>query len=268
MQPTARLILFATFALLATSRAAPHPLGNFTVSHYTRIETDADGLRLRYVVDYAELAAFQELQTLDANRDGLYSKPEKDAWLARQLPQWLAGLQLTADGQPRALRARSQTLALLPGAVKLLTLRIECEFAAPFTFGNTPVSFALTDTNHADRQGWHEIVLAPVPGVTVFDSTAFGNGVTAELKAYPEDNAPLAERAAAWSATTGAPPATAKPLRARDGQPVAQSRHRPARWRKPLAFGLVLCALLFAGARWRRRIRLVVANLLASARNE
>ncbi len=255
MKSTVRFILFVFFALLATSRAAPHPLGNFTVNHYTRIETDADELRLRYVVDYAELAAFQELQTLDANRDGLYSKAEKDAWLARNLPFWLAGLRLTANGQPRALRVVKQALALLPGAVKLLTMRIECEFAAPFTLGNTPVSFALADTNHADRQGWHEIVLAPVPGVTVFDSTAFGNGVTNELQAYPEDHAPLAERAAEWSATSGAPPATAKPLRARDGQPLAQSRQRARPWLKPLTAGLALAALLFAGARWRRRLR-------------
>lgn len=267
MKHTSRIIQIALIALSITLNATPHPLGNFTVSHFTRVATDAGELRLRYIVDYAEIAAFQELQTLDANRDGLYSKPEKDAWLARTLPQWLAGLRMTADGQPLTLRVLNQSLTLLPGAVKLFTMRIECELEASFTI-SAITRFTLTDSNHTDRQGWHEIVLEPVPGVTVFDSTAFGDGVTNELKAYPEDKAPLAERAAEWSVTTGTPPANAKLLRARDGQLIVQSRQRAMRWRKPLLICLALGALLLALTRWRRRIRLVVANFFAPARNE
>jgi hypothetical protein len=90
--------------------ATAHPLGNFTISHYTRLETGADGVRLRYIVDYAEVAAFQELQTADSDSDGTFSEAEKSAWLARVIPQWLNGLRLTANGQPLAV-ARHQSSA-------------------------------------------------------------------------------------------------------------------------------------------------------------
>lgn len=248
MKPATRLIQVLLFGLLAAASITAHPLGNFAISHYTRIATDDDRLRLRYIVDYAEIAAFQELQTLDTDHNGQYSKAEKDAWLGRNVPQWLAGLKLIANGQPLTLRARSQTLALLPGAVKLLTMRIECELEALVDLGETPVSFTLNDANHADRQGWHEIVLQPVAGVAVFDSTAFGDGRTDELKTYPENErqAPLDERSVAWSATNGAFPTNAKPLLTRAGQPVAQNSSRYAGWLKPLAYAVVLGILLLA----------------------
>jgi hypothetical protein len=220
------LIQFTLLALWAAAIATAHPLGNFTINHYTRLETSADRVRLRYVVDYAEIAAFQELQTADADSDGTFSEAEKSAWLARVLPQWLSGLRLTANGQPLALRVVSQSLTLPPGAANLPTLRVECELEAPFDVSDTRLT--LSDTNHAERQGWHEIVLRPGAGVTIFDSTAFGDGVTDELKAYPEDRlmAPLDERVAQWSATTGDLPAGAKPLLTRDRKPVMQTHNR------------------------------------------
>ncbi|MBI1761331.1 MAG: hypothetical protein HYR56_07845 [Acidobacteria bacterium] len=254
MKHTTRSLQLLLFLLLLPSAVTAHPLGNFAVSHYTRIATADDRVRLRYIVDYAEIAAFQELQSLDTDRNGNYSKAEKDAWLARNLPQWLAGLRLTANGEPLALRARNQTLALLPGAVKLLTMRIECELEAPFDLGTTPVAFTLTDANQTDRQGWHEIVLQPVAGVPVFDSTAFGDGVSNELKTYPENDrqAPPDERSVMWSATTGTLPANAKPLLSRAGQPIAQPRAWLAGWVKLLAYALVLGVLCYALV-WRLR---------------
>lgn len=248
MKPATRLIQVLLFGLLAATSVTAHPLGNFAISHYTGIATDSDRLRLRYIVDYAEIAAFQELRTLDADRNGQYSKAEKDAWLARNVPQWLTGLRLTANGQPLAVHARSQTLTLLPGAVKLLTMRIECELEAPFALGATPVNFTLTDANHSDRQGWREIVLQPVAGVSVFDSTAFGDGLTDELKTYPENDrqAPPDECAVVWSAANGAFPAHAKPLLTRAGQPLAQHGPRYTAWLKLLAYLGVLGLLLLA----------------------
>ena len=65
----------------------------------------------------------------------------------------------------------------------------------------------------------------------MFDSTAFGNSVTDELKAYPVgvetgEVATLDERSAEWSVTRGAIPASAKPLTLRDGNPFAADRDR------------------------------------------
>jgi nickel/cobalt transporter (NicO) family protein len=47
-----------------------HPLGNFSISHYTGIQIAQDSIELRYVLDMAEIPAFQELQDtgLDTQR--------------------------------------------------------------------------------------------------------------------------------------------------------------------------------------------------------
>ncbi|HEU0020640.1 MAG TPA: hypothetical protein VFR55_03065 [Dehalococcoidia bacterium] len=50
-----------------------HPLGNFTINHYSRVELAADAVRLRYILDMAEIPAFQEMSEIDLNKDGLLS---------------------------------------------------------------------------------------------------------------------------------------------------------------------------------------------------
>ena len=39
-----------------------HPMGNFSVSHYSRIEMSAQGAKIRYILDLAEIPTFQLLQ--------------------------------------------------------------------------------------------------------------------------------------------------------------------------------------------------------------
>ncbi len=111
-------------------------------------------------------------------------------------------------------------------------MRVECDFAGAMSTDNSSTSHRLSfeDTNHRERLGWREIVVAPVAGVAVFNSSAFGNAVTNELRAYPQDMlaAPLDERTAQLSWTTGAVPADAVALRTRDGHSVAQSRDQLA----------------------------------------
>jgi nickel/cobalt transporter (NicO) family protein len=84
------------------------------------------------------------------------------------------------------------------------------------------------DTNDKERLGWHEIVIAPNANIAVFDSTAFANSISDELRAYPEDllAAPLNERKAELSYTLGAMPANAKALLTREGRAVTPTRDR------------------------------------------
>ena len=69
-------------------------------------------------------------------------------------------------------------------------------------------------------------MVRPEAGITVFDSTAFGNGLTDELKAYPQEGlaAPLNERVAQLSFIRGEIPSGATPLRMRDGRPTAMKQ--------------------------------------------
>ena len=89
--PPILIALLLVFAQ-APARAEAHPLGNFTVNQYSRLEVGRDNIRVRYIVDMAEIPAFQERQSMDGNGDGQVSDAESAAYLAQQSPTLLAGL--------------------------------------------------------------------------------------------------------------------------------------------------------------------------------
>ena len=51
-----------TLWLLSLSAALAHPMGNFSVSHYSAITVNRNSLDVRYLLDIAEIPAFQEMQ--------------------------------------------------------------------------------------------------------------------------------------------------------------------------------------------------------------
>ena len=233
--------------------AVAHPLGQFTINHFVRIDTGDARARIRYVVDLAEIPSFQEAQTADADRNGSLSQTELAAYLDRVAPGYVAGLKLTADGMPVEFKLADKRIEQAPGAAGLMTMRLSFDLmgewtAAPTT--NAASRLRFENANLAERAGWRELVVTPMTGVSVFNSTAYGNGVTDELKAYPEDLllAPLNERAAEWSATRGALPALAKLLTLRDGKPVIVTRDRFAELIavQKLTPGVILLGLLLA----------------------
>ena len=69
-----------TMIMLISSLVSPasaHPLGQYTINHFARIESGLDRVRIRYVVDLAELATFQELQSADVDSSGSLSDAER-----------------------------------------------------------------------------------------------------------------------------------------------------------------------------------------------
>ena len=229
-----------------------HPLGNFSINHFARIESGVVSARIRYVVDLAEIPTFQESQKADLDSDGNLTEAELNGYLDRVTPGYLAGLKLTFDGAPVALRLTGKSISKLPGAAGLFTLRIAYDLTGELASANATPRFRFENANTADRAGWREIVVAPASGVNVFDSDAYGSGVTDELRAYPEDMlmAPLNERVAEWSVTAGALPANAKPLTLRDGKPVVAARDHFAELiaAPNLTPGVILIGLLIAFA--------------------
>ena len=45
--------------------ASAHPLGNFTINHYAGVTVRPDSVIVDYVIDMAEIPAFQETPTID-----------------------------------------------------------------------------------------------------------------------------------------------------------------------------------------------------------
>jgi nickel/cobalt transporter (NicO) family protein len=205
-----------------------HPLGNFTVNHYSRLQIQNNRITIRYVVDMAEIPAFQTLTTIDTDNDGKPSQEEMNVYAEHSAARYAEGLKLTIDGEPAVLQTLAKNLSTPDGGGGIPTLRLECDFTADLKATAATRKLIYRDTNNSERAGWREIVIAPDSAVTVFDSTAFAGSITDELKAYPEDllAAPLDERQAELSFTTMAMPANANLLKTREGRPLVQQRDR------------------------------------------
>lgn len=213
---------------IAGNSVFAHPLGNFTVNHFSRLQISNDRITIHYIIDMAEIPAFQTLQTIDTDNDGKQTAEELKTYAEQNALHYAGGLFLNVDDQPAELQPSVQSITTPPGAGGLPTLRIEYDFVA-----NVPPKSAIRkvryeDSNDKERIGWHEIVIAPNANIAVFDTVSYANTVSDELKAYPEDMlaAPLNERKAELSFTVGAMPANAKALLTREGRPVLQTRDR------------------------------------------
>src|ERR1035441_6921521 len=103
---TSLLLTALSFTVLA------HPMGNFSVNHYSRLHFRQAGVELTYVLDLAEIPTFQL----------------GGAWRAEE---WVTKLALTQDGLPVAWHIRSVTPRTTDGAGGMPILRVAIEADAP-----------------------------------------------------------------------------------------------------------------------------------------
>ncbi|MEJ7624017.1 MAG: sulfite exporter TauE/SafE family protein [Pyrinomonadaceae bacterium] len=215
--------LSIVIGLLFAAGAAAHPLGNFSVNQFARIETGADQIKVHQVLDLAEIPTLQLAGTIDTDKDGTYSQTELDAYLADFSTGYVTHLGLTVDGRTGTFGVIKQSIGIVPGEGGLATLRIEWSLVSNLDGGLTAGRVNFRNTNFADRIGWNEIVVTETAAARVFDSTAFSTTLSDELRKYPLDliSAPLSERTAEFSISNGEIAVAARPLSGRDGRPVA-----------------------------------------------
>src|SRR5260221_459057 len=201
-----RKIVFLFLVLTATSniKVSAHPLGNFSINQYSRIEVGASEVRIRQILDMAEIPTFQESARIDMDRDGKLSQPERDAYAIQFTPAFAANLRLSINGETIPLNIESTGVAVGNGAGDLPTLRFFWDLTAKVPKLKDINNLSFRNLNYSDRLGWNEIVVERQAGISVFDSDAFGSAITDELKAYPQDSlsSPLAERTANFSFST------------------------------------------------------------------
>src|SRR5690349_5742723 len=129
-----RLVLFgclaAVVALALPQVSWAHPLGNFTVNRYSRLELGSAQIALLYVVDMAEIPTFQEHGAMDADGDGQISDAEQQIYLAKQAGSLTQNLHLSLGGQDLALQPQSQAISMPAGQGGLSTLRMELRYSA------------------------------------------------------------------------------------------------------------------------------------------
>src|SRR4051812_19440136 len=91
------LAFMAAALILSAFQVEAHPLGNFTINHFTHMEIGRERVRLHFVVDMAEISTFQEMQAADTNGDGQTSDVELNAYLEQASKQYADGLVLNID---------------------------------------------------------------------------------------------------------------------------------------------------------------------------
>jgi nickel/cobalt exporter len=227
-----RALLVAVVALVVVGAvgavrphgAAAHPLGNFTVNRYSRVELTPGVARIRYVVDMAEIPAFQERPAIDANRDGRIDDGEADAYGGRLAEQLRENLRLVVDGRPVALSIDTRELSFPAGQGGLDTMRFAAWFEGSLPTLDGGVSAEYRDDNFANRLGWKEIVVRGGPGVDVTGSSVADADLSNELLAYPEDllQSPPDQQSASFSLALG----TGQELTGSSGSGVATARQQ------------------------------------------
>ncbi|HUB83394.1 MAG TPA: hypothetical protein VMB03_31555 [Bryobacteraceae bacterium] len=175
------------FAVLS-SAALAHPMGNFSVNHYSRLDFRPSGVVLTYVLDLAEIPTFQ-----------LQGTPEKLA------AGWVSSLALTENGLPVAWNVRSVAAKKSDGAGGMPTLRVVIVADALLAAGKVEYR----DGNFPGRAGWKEIVVDREPGAVIHSSTRDAADISQALTVYPTDPSvtPPQNLAAAveWSPAAAAP---------------------------------------------------------------
>jgi nickel/cobalt exporter len=207
--PRRAVVLAALAAALAVAGAAPaaaHPLGNFTVNSYSGLRVGPDRLVVDYVLDLAEIPAFQARQAIDGDRDGTVSGAEAAGWRDRECPRLAGGLRATVNGRALPLQVRAANVAFPPGVGGLSTMRLECALAARLPAGGGVSRLAYADGNQAGRVGWREVT-ATGDGATLEATDVPASSASARLTAYPEDQlrSPLDQRTATVSFRPGGP---------------------------------------------------------------
>lgn len=192
--PGLRAILVPILGLLAIvglspQGAAAHPLGNFTVNQYARIEVTTEGPRIVYILDLAEVPALLEIQRFDTSGDGTVDEAEGAVYLRETLPAIAKALDFAVDQDVLTLRATESSLAFPDGQAGLKLLRLRAVFvpAEPHLFTGGEQEISLVNTYQTERLGWREIVVTHGAGISLTGVEVAASDTSRELTAYPED---------------------------------------------------------------------------------
>ena len=183
----ATLIGSLVLAALVPAVAMAHPLGNFTVNQYTRLDLGQD-VSVRYVLDMAEIPTFQRRQIVDADGDGRISAAEAAAESKRLVAIVAPHLELMVDGRPVRLAISEQHARFPRGQGGLSTTRLDARFrAVGLKLDGSPHTFTLSNSYATDRVGWRELLVAKGDGVAVRTTDASVGDRTRALTHYPTD---------------------------------------------------------------------------------
>ena len=187
MRKLAAALAALTLGLLGfPTQSSAHPMGNFSISHYSKLILGQEFVEIRYFIDMAEIPTYQEIRQAGFVADA--DDPSARTYLAQQSETLKQGLLVEIDGAPAMLETRSYQVIFPVGAGGLPTMKIGVVYRAPLPreASLSPYRLTFVDQNFADRAGWKEIVVAPA-GASIATSSAPETDRSSELSNYPTD---------------------------------------------------------------------------------
>jgi len=179
-------LLALLLSLFCSCPAYAHPMGNFSVNHYSKITLGSNQITVRYFIDLAEIPAYQELQ--GGSITATPGDPAVLRFIAARGAELGHGLGLTLDGTPVPLHLRSSEVIFPPGAGGLPTMKLGFVYAGsyPAAVNRDHAALHYADNNYPGHSGWKEII-AVVPGGSLLRSSVPATDRSAELSNYPTD---------------------------------------------------------------------------------
>src|SRR5579863_2141824 len=121
------------FVLGLCRLASAHPMGNFSVNHYSKITLESDRIRVDYFIDLAEIPTFQELEQANIATNAIDPKSEVVInYIAARGVELGHGLTLDVAGKPTPLRLVSSGVIFPPGAGGLPTMKMVFVYEAAY----------------------------------------------------------------------------------------------------------------------------------------
>lgn len=184
-----RGILMLLLVLGLCRLACAHPMGNFSVNHYSRITLEKNGIVIQYFIDLAEIPAYQEMQ--QGNITATPDNPAVTRYAAGRGAELGRALVLDVDGKQIPLRLVSSGVIFPTGAGGLPTMKMGFvyEGAYPSILSATDrqhVRLHYTDNNYPGHSGWKEIVARASAG-SLLRSSVPTTDRSGELSNYPTD---------------------------------------------------------------------------------
>ena len=157
--------------LMAPAILSAHPMGNFSISHHSRVHVSSRSVSITTIFDFAEIATFQ-----------MFPDPRK---AAEHAGEWVANLHLQAGGRMLPLQLQIVRADIIPAVSGLPTLRVVLQTAAAWNAGDVTLRF--TDENYSNRIGWKEIVIDADPDLSFPDGNPYDHDRSQTLTVFPED---------------------------------------------------------------------------------
>jgi nickel/cobalt exporter len=180
-KPKSRNLWLAMALVASVAGLRAHPMGNFSVNHYARIQPSARGVQILYVLDLAEIPTFELLRNWGLASDS--PRKEIDRQAAIQARQWIQNLSIAVNGRSVAPHLESTGVMMADGAGGMQVMQVKMRLQLAVAGGKLEYE----DRNYAERAGWKEIVIDAGEGAALEKVTQRDPDRSQALTAYPQD---------------------------------------------------------------------------------